>query len=392
MSTKDWLEKDFYRMLGVSKDASASEIKKAFRKHARESHPDRNPGNDGAREKFKEVSEAYSVLSDARKRKEYDEARALFGSGAFRRGARMGGTGGMPFDLSDLLNRQGGTTTTTGGGSGGLGDLFGSFFGGGGSRRTTTNRGRDVEAEVKLSFEDAVRGSTVSLTLRSPGVCDTCHGTGAKPGSAPRICQVCGGNGLVTANQGAFSFSEPCRECQGVGSIVDEKCPECRGSGGVTKSRRLSVRIPPGVENGQRIRIKGKGEPGAPGALPGDLYVLAHVGSDDLFGRKGRDLTLTVPVTFPEAALGVDLRVPTFDGAVTVRVPPGTPSGRTFRVRGKGVSAKSGVSGDLLVTVEVLVPKDLPEEARKALAEFTAATDPAPRERLDNEAKRRGWS
>jgi molecular chaperone DnaJ len=345
------------------------------------------------------VSEAYGVLSDERKRKEYDEMRALFGSGAFRRNARAGGGGGggggVPFDLADLFGGAaapggaGGAGAPTGAGDrrfGGAGfsDLFSSIFsGGGGTGRRGPDRGRDVEAEVTLSFADAARGVTMPLTLRTPGVCETCRGNGAAPGSVPRTCPACHGSGMVTSNQGAFSFSEPCRECQGAGAIVEDKCPDCRGTGGVTKTRTLNVRIPPGVNDGQRIRLSGRGEPGDRGGAAGDLYVLIKVKPDDIFERKGDDLALTVPVTFAEAVFGTDLRVPTLDGAVTVRVPAGTPGGRTLRVRGKGVAARSGQTGDLLVTVDVQVPKDLSEQARKALQEFADATPPAPRERFD---------
>jgi molecular chaperone DnaJ len=394
VSSKDWLEKDFYAVLGVPKSASDAEIKKAYRKLARELHPDRNPGNAEAEERFKSVSEAYDVLSDSKRRKEYDEMRALFGSGTFRRNARTGAGGGVPFDLSDLFggatggNSAPGTTTAGDRRFGGAGftDLFSSIFSGSGRRGPA--RGRDVEAEVALAFADAVRGVTLPLTLRAPGVCETCHGSGAKPGSEPRTCPKCQGVGLVTSNQGAFSFSEPCRECQGVGTIVDEKCPECRGTGGVTKTRTLNVRIPPGVADGQRIRLAGKGEPGERGGAAGDLYVYVRVRQHDLFGRTGDDLTLTVPVTFAEATLGTDLRVPTLDGVVTLRVPPGTPSGRTLRARGKGVSRRDGSAGDLLVTVEVQVPKDLSEQARKALEDFAAAAPPASRERLEAAVRR----
>ncbi|HLL66528.1 MAG TPA: molecular chaperone DnaJ [Micromonosporaceae bacterium] len=401
MSSKDWLEKDFYTVLGVTKSATTDEIKKAYRKLARELHPDRNPGNAKAEERFKEVSEAYDVLSDDRRRKEYDEMRSLFGSGQFRRGARGGGgpgpAGGVQFDLNDLFAGAAGA----GGGDGdrrfggaGFSDLFGSIFSGGGGgagagTRQRTSRGRDVETEVALSFADAVQGVTVPLTLRTPGVCDTCHGNGAAPGSQPRTCPVCKGAGLVTSNQGAFSFSEPCRNCQGVGTVVEEKCPECRGTGGVTRTRTMNVRIPPGVSDGQRIRLASRGEPGERGGPAGDLYVLVKVRPDTLLGRTGDDLTLTVPVTFAEAALGVDLRVPTLDSTVTLRVPPGTPSGRVLRVRGKGVVRRDGRAGDLLVTVEVHVPTDLSEHARKLLEEYAAAAPPAPRTRIDAAARER---
>jgi molecular chaperone DnaJ len=391
VSSKDWLEKDFYAVLGVPKSASADEIKKAYRKLARELHPDRNPGNKEAEEKFKAASEAYDVLSDERRRKEYDEMRDLFGSGAFRRGARGGDpSGGFPFGMSDLFDgvNRGGAGGRFGG-NGGFSDLFSSIFtgGGGGGARRGPGRGRDVEAEVALDFGDAVRGVTLPLSLRAPGVCETCQGSGAKPGTRPRTCPQCNGSGLITRNQGSFSFSEPCRECQGVGSIVDEKCPECRGTGGVTKTRTLNVRIPPGVADGQRIRLAGRGEPGDRGGPAGDLYVMVKVRPDPLFGRNGQDLTLTVPVTYPEAVLGVDLRVPTLDGAVTVRVPPGTPSGRTLRVRGKGVPGRNGRDGDLLVTVDVTVPKTLSEEARAALEKFATQVPPAPREHIETVAR-----
>jgi molecular chaperone DnaJ len=386
VSSKDWLEKDFYAVLGVPKSATSEDIKKAYRKLARELHPDRNPGNVEAEDRFKAVSEAYDVLSDDNKRKEYDEMRQLFGSGAFRRGAR-----GTPFDMSDIFGDA--TAANAAGdrrfGGAGFSDLFSSIFSGGArsTPRRGPSRGRDVEAEVILDFRDAVNGATLPLTLRAPGVCDTCHGSGAKPGSVPRTCPVCQGIGLVTNNQGSFSFSEPCRECQGVGTIVDVKCPECHGTGGVTKSRTLNVRIPAGVADGQKIRLSGRGEPGARGGPAGDLYVWIKVREDTLFGRYGDDLTLAVPITFPEAVNGVDLTVPTLDGSVTVRVPPGTPGGRTLRVRGKGVPRRDGTSGDLLVTVDVTVPRELPEPARKALEDYARAAPPAPREHIERQVR-----
>lgn len=385
VSSKDWLEKDFYAVLGVPKSATGDDIKKAYRKLARELHPDRNPGNAEAEDRFKAVSEAYDVLSDDNRRKEYDEMRQLFGSGAFRRGARTAGT---PFDMSDIF---GDAASANAAGDrrfagAGFSDLFSSIFSGGrGAPRRGPSRGRDVEAEVLLDFRDAVNGATLPLTLRAPGVCDTCHGSGAKPGSVPRTCPVCQGVGLTTSNQGSFSFSEPCRECQGVGTIVDVKCPECHGTGGVTKSRTLNVRIPSGVADGQKIRLSGRGEPGSRSGPAGDLYVLIKVREDPLFGRHGDDLTLAVPITFPEAVNGVDLTVPTLETSVTVRVPPGTPSGRTLRVRGKGVPRRDGTTGDLLVTVDVMVPKDLPEAARQALEDYAQAAPPAPREHIERQ-------
>ncbi len=391
MSSKDWLEKDFYAVLGVPKTATTDEIKKSYRKLARELHPDHNPGNAQAEERFKAVSEAYDVLSDAPKRKEYDEMRQLFGSGAFRRGAG-GGTapGGTTFDMSDLFG-EGSSAGDRRFGGAGFSDLFSSIFSGGarggGPAGTTARRGpmrgRDVEAEVVLDFRGAVSGTTLPLTLRAPGVCDVCHGNGAKPGTRPRVCPICSGSGVTTSNQGSFSFAEPCRNCQGVGEIVDEKCPECMGTGGVTKTRTLNVRIPAGVADGQRIRLAGRGEPGERGGSAGDLYVLIKVREDPLFGRYGDDLTLAVPITYPEAVSGVDLRVPTLDGGVTLRVPPGTPSGRTLRVRGKGVSRRDGTSGDLLVTVDIVVPKELSEKARIALDQLAEVLPAAPRRHIE---------
>lgn len=386
MSSRDWVEKDFYAVLGVPRSATTDEVKKAYRKLARELHPDRRPGDTAAEERFKSVSEAYEVLSDARKRKEYDEMRQLFGSGAFRRGNRAGDTG---FDVSDLFGDTAGTAGDRRFGGAGFSDLFSSIFSGGRGGTTTTvprrgpARGRDVEAEVALDFRDAVHGVTLPLTLRAPGVCDTCQGSGAKPGTQPRTCTMCNGAGLVSSNQGAFSFSEPCRACQGVGTVVEEKCPECKGTGGVTKTRTLTVRIPAGVGDGQRIRLAGRGEAGARGGPAGDLYVLIKVRDDTLFGRSGDDLTLTVPITFPEAVTGVDLRVPTLDGTVTVRVPAGTTSGQKLRVRGRGVPRREGTPGDLLVTVDIVVPRDLPAAARTALDALAAALPPAPRAHLE---------
>lgn len=396
LSSKDWLEKDFYAVLGVDKSASSDEIKKAYRKLARENHPDRNPDDKQAEERFKVASEAYDVLSDPGKRREYDEMRSLFGSGAFRRNARAGGggPGGPPFDMSDLFNGAGGQAGDRRFGGAGFSDLFSTIFSGGaggaGGRARGPARGRDVEAEVSVDFQDAVRGVTLPLTLRAPGVCDTCAGSGAKPGTQPRTCAQCGGAGVTSRNQGSFSFAEPCRECQGVGTIVDEKCPECAGSGGVTRTRTLNVRFPAGVADGQRIRLAGRGEPGERGGPAGDLFVVVHVRPDDLFGRSGDDLTLTVPITFAEAVLGTDLRVPTLDGAVTLRVPPGTPSGRRLRARGKGVVRRDGQAGDLLVTLEIVVPSKVSDEARAALEEFGAHTPPAAREHLESAARRSG--
>ena len=385
MSTKDFLEKDYYAALGVAKDASSADIKKAYRKLARELHPDKNPGNAKAEARFKEVSEAYDVLSDSSRRREYDEARSLFGggfTGGFPGGYRPGragaggSAGGTTFDINDILGQAGGRA-----GAGGLGDLFGGLFGSGRGRGTATPaRGADVETEVTLDFPEAVQGVTVPLQLASPASCRTCGGNGARPGTVPRQCPACLGTGMITRNQGAFAFSEPCRECRGTGSVIDDPCPDCHGSGVTTQTRTITVKIPSGVADGQRIRLAGKGAPGVRGGPPGDLFVRVHVRQHELFGRKGDDLTLTLPITFPEAALGTTVRVPTMDGAVTLKIPAGTASGRTFRVRGRGVPRRGGSStGDLLVTVEVAVPKNLPADAREALEKYAAAQPDDPR-------------
>ncbi|MDT7572662.1 MAG: molecular chaperone DnaJ [Actinomycetota bacterium] len=380
MSARDYVEKDYYAVLGVPKDAPAADIKKAYRKLARDLHPDKNPDNKAAEEKFKAVSEAYDVLSDDTKRKEYDEARSLFGTGGFRggfpRGGGQPGGQGFSFDLGDLLGGQAG---------GGLGDVFGGLFGNQGGRRNTSRsprKGPDLEAEVTLGFADAVRGATVPLRLSAPGSCETCGGSGAAPGTAPTSCSVCGGAGVTSRNQGGFAFAEPCRACRGSGRVVETPCPTCHGSGASTKERTLTVRIPAGVKDGQRIRLAGKGAPGDRGAPAGDLLVQVHVTPHPLFARKGDHLTLTVPVTFPEAALGANISVPTLDAPVTLKVPAGTSNGRTFRVRGRGVPKKTGAPGDLLVTVEVAVPAQLDDEARELLMKYAAAADHDPREHL----------
>ena len=380
MSTKDYLEKDYYKVLGVSKTATPDEIKKAYRKLARKYHPDANKGNASSEERFKEISEAHSVLSDEKRRKEYDEARSLFGGG-FRSpaggGGAQGGFGG--FDLGDLFGGSGtGTNTGTGGR---LGDLLGGVFG---AQRPTAQtrprRGADVETETSLMFGDAIDGVTVSLRLAGEGPCPTCKGTGAKAGTVPRVCPNCQGTGQESKNLGSFAFSEPCHECRGRGLVVDDPCPVCSGSGRAMSTRTIQARIPAGVADGQRIKLKGKGVPGERGGPPGDLYVRVHVTPHPVFGRSGHNLTVNVPVTFPEATLGAEVKVPAHRGApVSVRIPPGTPNGRTFRVRGKGVRRADGTNGDLLVTVQVQVPQQLSAKAREALESFreaTAAEDP----------------
>ncbi len=379
MSTKDYLEKDYYKTLGVTKGATGDEIKKSYRKLARKYHPDANQGDPKAEARFKEISEAYNVLSDDKRRKEYDEARSLFGSGVRMPGSGSAG-GNYNFDLGDLFGNAAGSA------GGRLGDLLGGVFGNrsGGAAGTTTRprRGADVETETALSFSDAVDGTTVSLRLTGEGPCKVCKGTGAKAGTVPRVCPTCEGTGQGSRNLGSFAFSEPCKTCRGRGLVVDDPCQECSGSGRAMSTRTIQARIPAGVADGQRIKIPGKGAPGERGGPPGDLYVRVHVQPHPhgTFGRSGSNLTITVPVTFAEAALGAEIKVPSHGGMpVSLRIAPGTPNGQVQRVRGKGVRRKDGTYGDLLVTISVQVPRDLNENARKALEAFreaTAGTDP----------------
>lgn len=382
---KDWLEKDFYAVLGVSKDASADEIKKKYRQLARELHPDKNPGDKVAEEKFKGVSEAYDVLSDDTKRKEYDEARSLFAGGGFRPGG--GGFGGGGFggaggyrqydpNMEDLF----------GGDSGGFGDFLGGIFnrGRGGARTPQPRRGQDLESSLTLSFDDALDGVTVPLRLSTDAPCSSCHGTGARAGTVPRMCPTCDGSGQTSRNAGGFAFAEPCVTCRGRGLFVDDPCPTCQGSGRGLSSRTVQARIPAGVKNGAKIRLKGKGGKGERGGPNGDLLVDITVTPHPVFDRKGDNITVTVPVTFAEAALGGEISVPTpRGGSVTLKVPEGTANGRTMRVKGKGMRRKDGTNGDLLVTIDVSVPSNLSSDAREALEAFAAATrDHDPRKDL----------
>lgn len=372
---REWFEKDYYRILGVPEAASAKEIKSAYRKLSRKYHPDQNPGDPNAEERFKEVSAAYDVVGDEKLRKEYDEVRRL---GPMAGSVGGGPGGGASFRFEDM--------------GGDLGDVLGGLFGrrrrgpsagGPGPRGTGPHRGRDLETELFLDFEDAVKGVTTPVHLTSEAVCSTCNGSGARPGTQPHACQYCEGRGVVEENQGFFSFSTPCPNCGGRGITIEDPCPACSGTGIEHRPREVKVRIPAGVQNRQRIRLRGRGAPGRNGGPTGDLYVTCRINPHPLFGRRGRDLTLTVPVTFPELALGSDVTVPTLAGArVTLRVPPGTRSGRTFRVKDRGVETKKG-TGDLLVTVEVAVPQKLSAAERKAVEALAAATpDTSPRAHL----------
>jgi len=389
MAQREWLEKDFYKELGVASGASEKEIKSAYRKLASELHPDKNPNNPAAAERFKAVSEANSVLSDEAKRKEYDETRRLFAGGGFGRRPNGGGnfdrfsTGGdgSEFNLNDLFGAAGQT------GGANIGDLFGGLFGRGAQQRPSRpRRGNDLETDSELSFLEATKGVEMPLRLTSAAPCTNCHGSGARPGTSPRVCASCNGSGVISSNQGAFGFSEPCTDCRGSGSIIEHPCGECKGTGRAARTRTINVRIPPGVEDGQRIRLAGQGEAGLRGAPSGDLYVTVRVRPDKVFGRDGDDLTVTIPVSFSELALGTTLSVPTLDGKVGVRVPKGTADGRILRVRGRGVPKRGGGSGDLLVTVKVAVPPSLEGPAQQALEAYAAA------ERSSGFDPRAGWA
>jgi molecular chaperone DnaJ len=384
LSTKDYLEKDYYKTLAVTKTATADDIKKSYRKLARKYHPDANEGDPKAEARFKEISEAYTVLSDEGRRKEYDEARSLFGGGVRMPGS--GSTGGNygGFDLGDLFGN------TAGSAGGRLGDLLGGVFGnrsgGTTTQQTRPRRGADVETETTLSFSDAINGTTVSLRLTGEGPCKVCKGTGAKAGTVPRVCPTCEGTGQGSRNLGSFAFSEPCKTCRGRGLVVDDPCETCSGSGRAMSTRTIQARIPAGVADGQRIKLGGKGASGERGGPPGDLYVRVHVQPHPhgTFGRSGANLTIAVPVTFTEATLGAEIKVPSLGGMpVSLRIPAGTPNSRTFRVRGKGVRRKDGTAGDMLVTVSVQVPQALDDKARDALETFRDATaGPDPRAEL----------
>ena len=377
---REWFEKDYYQVLGVSKDADAKAVTRAYRKIARENHPDAKPDDAAAEDRFKEASAAYDVLGDAAKRKEYDEVRAL-GPMGFG-GPGPGGPGGPG---PGGFGGQGFTFDMSGGG-GGIGDVLGNLFGGGGrrggGRPAGPQRGADLEAELHLDFTDAVEGLSTSLHLVSDAVCSACSGSGAEPGTSPTRCPTCGGQGSISDDQGMFAMSRPCPGCGGRGVRIEHPCGTCRGTGVERRPREIKVRIPAGVHDGQRIRLKGRGDPGRQGGQPGDLYVTCRVGTHPLFSMDGRNLRITVPVTFAEAALGADIEVPTIDGAtVKVRIPEGTRSGRTFRVKGRGVATTKG-TGDLMVTVEVAVPVKLSAEERAAIEALAAATVESPRHGL----------
>jgi molecular chaperone DnaJ len=358
-----------YDTLGVKKGASADEIKKAYRKLAAQYHPDKNPGDAAAEERFKEVQNAYDVLSDEQKRTQYDS----FGDPNGRRGFDPRDFGGN-FTINDL---------------GDLGDLFGGLFGGragrgGATRRRQPERGADLEVEVRLSFEDSLRGLETRIPVDVTTACRECGGTGAEPGTSPVICPECHGRGVIAESQGLFALSEPCPRCRGNGTVVEKPCRKCNGTGQERRTKRYTVKIPAGVKDGTRIRLKGKGEAGANGGATGDLFVVTRVEPSKLFHRRGSDLVIEVPVTYPEAALGTTVEVPTpYGDRVSLKVPAGTQDGRQLRIRGHGAPKLSGTGkGDLIARLRVTVPKKVTKKERQALEELQKAQREDPREAL----------
>jgi molecular chaperone DnaJ len=346
-----------YEVLGVAKNASADEIKKAYRKLARQHHPDANPGDRDAEERFKEVQNAYDVLSDPEKRQQYDTFGSVNG--------RTAPGGGFTWNASESFDF---------GNLGDLGDILGGMFGGGmrGARAEPRGqRGNDVEVQVTLSFEDALQGVETKIPVTLEVACHTCHGSGAKPGTAPIICPQCGGRGMIAESQGFFSLSQPCPRCRGNGTVIEDPCPTCRGTGRERRTKRYTVKIPAGVKDGSRIRLKGKGEAGWGGAPAGDLYVVTRVEPSKSFTRRGDDLVVDVPVSFADAALGTKASVPTPDGPVSVKVPAGSQDGKLLRVKGKGAPKLKGSGrGDVLARLRIEVPKKLSKRERELLEEL----------------------
>jgi molecular chaperone DnaJ len=377
---REWFEKDYYAVLGVEPGASDREIQRAYRRLAKANHPDANAGDSAAEERFKEISAANDVLGDPDKRKEYDQVRDMVASGV---GA--GGFGGAPGGFGPGF--EGATFHFDDGG--GLGDLLGNLFGArtGPRRRgrapTGPVRGADLETELHLAFTDAVHGVTTTVGVTSDAPCSVCGGSGAEPGTFPEQCTTCGGTGAVAVDQGPFSFSQVCPTCGGRGQVIEHRCKKCRGTGVERRRRDVKVRIPAAVRDGQRIRVKGRGAAGRNGGPPGDLYVVVHVGADPVFGRQGKtNLTVKVPITFTEATLGAQVKVPTLEAPVTVKVPAGTQSGKTVRVRGRGIQPPRGDAGDLLVTFDVTVPTELSDDQRAAIAALAGQLPSNPREHL----------
>jgi molecular chaperone DnaJ len=369
---------DYYKTLGVDKKATPDEIKKAYRKLAREYHPDRNPGNKDAEARFKEISQAHDVLGDPEKRKQYDSGSGPFATGAGP-GGGFGGFGNFDFDASsmgDILSNL----------FGGAGPGAGTRGGRAGRQRARPERGADLEAQVSITFDQAVSGAQVPLQVPMQATCDTCHGTGAKPGTTPTVCPRCEGRGVETQGQGAFSISTTCSQCGGSGTIIEDPCPTCHGSGAVRTIKRLRVNIPAGVRDGSRIRIAGKGEPGRRGGPPGDLYLITHVTQSPVFKRKGDNFEIEVPLTIPEALRGAEVQVPTLNGSKTLRVAPGTAHGTVQRLRGEGPPKLNSGSppqrGDLHYRFVIDVPKELSSDQQSVVEEMSKVFNGDPRAKL----------
>ncbi len=356
--------KDPYKALGVDRKASDEEIKKAYRKLARQYHPDANHGDKGAEERFKEVQQAYSILSDEKKRKEYDSGGGIFGGG-FDPGAFRTGGGGSGF--------------------GGFGDILSDLFGGGTGRGGSAGpeRGRDLETEVHISFDQAMEGAQIPVSVPLSAPCPTCRGTGAKPGTQPTICSRCQGRGVEAESQGLFSITQPCRQCGGTGTEIKDPCPTCDGTGRTRQVKRYRVNIPAGVREGSRVRLAGKGEAGPRGGASGDLYVVTHVTDSPIFRRKGDNLEVEVPITIPEAIRGATIEVPTLAGTKRIRVPSGTQHGTVQRLRGEGPPKLNGKGrGDIHYRLSIEVPSELSKEQAEVVDELATVIDGNPRERL----------
>jgi molecular chaperone DnaJ len=352
-----------YDTLGVSKKATPEELKKAYRSLARKYHPDKNPGDEAAETKFKEIQQAYDVLSDPDKRKQYDTVGSANGSP---------GPGPTNFDFTDFD----------------LGDIFGGLFGSGrgrdrGQQQQRGQRGSDVEVEVRISFEDSLQGLQTTVPVALELACHTCHGTGAAPGTAPKRCPQCNGAGVVATSQGLFALQEPCPTCRGNGTVVETPCPTCHGNGRERRTKRFTVRIPAGVKDGTKIKLKGKGEAGYGGAPAGDLFVVTRVEPSKIYERRGDDLIIDVPVAFDEAALGATVEIPTPDGRVSLKVPSGSQDGKLLRVKGRGApKLKSDGRGDLIARIRVQVPSKLTKAQREALEGYSKASKSNPRDKL----------
>ncbi len=350
------MAEDYYSVLGVSKSASADELKKAYRQIAKKYHPDRNQGDAAAEAKFKEATEAYEVLSDSQKRSQYDR----FGHSAFKQAGGGAGAGGGFSDIFEAAFQ------------GGMGDVFESFFGGGGSRkRSSAQRGADLQYHTEVEFEEAVFGASVEVQIPRLSSCEDCRGHGAKSQSDIEVCQNCGGAGQVRVQQGFFSVTTDCSTCRGVGKSIKNPCKKCRGAGRIRENKNLKINIPAGVEDGNRIRMTGEGEAGLRGGPPGDLYVSIQVKPHEIFMREGNQLSCDVPVSFPTLALGGAVEVPTLEGVAEIKVPAGTQSHKIFRLRGKGVThVQSNVRGDLHARIIAETPTNLTEQQRQLLEQF----------------------